>query len=204
MKIIYFFNKHPVIIIILIFISLLLIIFNHLIFTIYIIDKDLKVLLNIKALFSLINFKLQIYPSKKESKKKKNHFYIIRLLKVEYSSILALAKRLKVMELYSDLEFGNKNFYVTIYVDALVNAIYGNVANIVHSKNLYLNIRPNFLEDKMSGEIRLHIRFNLISIILILPTIIRIIKHILELKEGDRDECNKFDTKHYGDNFGNN
>lgn len=178
--------------------------YNHLIFTVYLNDYKLKVFLNIRSLFKLINIKIQIYPPKKKQNKKNKKISFVKLLKVKYSSIQSLIQNLKIIELYSQLEFGNTNFYITAYIDALINIIYGNIANIIQCKKLYLNFTPNFIEPKMKGKIKLHIKFSIFNLIIILPRLIMTLKQISELKEGEGDECNKFHSKYYGNNFGNN
>ena len=204
MKLINFIYNHTILSCIIVFFFLIIVMYNHLIFTVYLNDYKLKVFLNIRSLFKLINIKIQIYPPKKKQNKKNKKISFVKLLKVKYSSIQSLIQKLKIVELYSQLEFGNTNFYITAYIDALINIIYGNIANIIQCKKLYLNFTPNFIEPKMKGKIKLHIKFSIFNLIIILPRLIMTLKQISELKEGEGDECNKFHSKYYGNNFGNN
>ncbi|MEG0855717.1 MAG: hypothetical protein RSG52_04465 [Terrisporobacter sp.] len=147
---------------------------------------------------------MNIYPPKKKNKKKKKNLYMMKLLKDELENIFAIMKKLKIMELYSNIGFGNTNVYITAYMDAFINVIYANIANIINCKKLYLNIIPDFMENKIEGVIRIHIKFRLIKMFKIIPVLFRVLKNKRHLKEGDLNDSYKFHTKHYGNNAGNN
>ena len=76
-------------------------------------------------------------------------------------------------------------FLSSIHATIIVNGIYGNIANIFDIGKLYLNIIPNFTENKIKGSVRLHIKFRIIMIFKSIPIIIRIMLRKHRTKEGD-------------------
>lgn len=176
----------------------------HLLIKVSFEENKFRVLLEVQMIFRLIRLKKQIYPYKKKKNKKKKKYRVFDLLKDELSNMLSVVKKIKIIELYSKIEFGHTNFYTTAYVDAFTNAIYANVANIVKCKKLYLSIVPNFTQKKIEGEIKVHIKFRLIKLFNFIPILFRILRNKKYIKEDDLDDSNKFNTEHYGDNVGNN
>ncbi|WP_276632720.1 hypothetical protein TPDSL_29150 [Terrisporobacter petrolearius] len=177
---------------------LLLISYSHFIFAIDFNNKKIVVKLKIKLLFKLIRFNIQLYPSKKNKKKKRGSLKDLKILDKELGNILNLVKKVKIIELYSNIYFSNVNPYVTIYINALINGIYGNITNICKCEKIYLNIVPKFNENNIKGSVKIHIKFRLNTMFKSIPILIRIIK--LKSKEGGKNDSYKFNTKHYGDN----
>lgn len=184
------------------FIFILLLISNsHLIFEINFNNKNIVVQLKIKLLFELIRLNIKLYPSKKKKKKKKRiSFKDLMTLDKELSNIINLIKKVKIIELYSNIYFNNVNPYITIYINTLINGIYGNIINICKCEKMYLNIVPKFTENNIKGSVKIHIKFRLISMFKSIPILIRIIRLKYKSKEGDKNDSYKFNTKHYGDN----
>ncbi|WP_228108915.1 DUF2953 domain-containing protein [Terrisporobacter petrolearius] len=177
---------------------LLLISYSHFIFSIDFNNKKIVVKLKVKLLFKLIRFNIQLYPSKKNKKKKRGSLKDLKILDKEFGNILNLVKKVKIIELYSNIYFSNVNPYVTIYINALINGIYGNITNICKCEKIYLNIVPKFNENNIKGSVKIHIKFRLNTMFKSIPILIRIIK--LKSKEGGKNDSYKFNTKHYGDN----
>lgn len=182
-------NLHLIIILIIV---LIILSYYHFIILITVKDNKINIQLNIKLLFKIINIKKQIYPARKKKKKKKRSFKNIKFIKGELYSIFEVAKKIKLVELYSDIKFGNKNPYITIYTSALINGIYGNIINILQFKKMHLNIVQNFNDDDICATIKIHIKFRVNIIIRALPillrVIIRVIKIKLNSKEGDKND----------------
>lgn len=189
---------------IIIFLIFLLLINIHLLLKISVQSNNIRVVVEIGILFRLLKIKKIIYPPKNKKHKKNNKYKIVEVLKDELKSIFNIIKRIKVMELYSNIEFGDANFYTTAYINAFINFIYANIANIVECKKLYLNIVPNFTKEKIKGEVRIHIKFRMINLFKFAPIVFRILRNKKYLKEDDLDDSHKLYTKHYGNNTGNN
>ena len=196
-----YFNFKYICVCIFFILILLLISYSHFIFEFDFSNKKIVVKLKIKLLFKLIKLKIQLYPPKKINHKKKiMHLKNLKILDGEFSNINNFIKKVKIIEIYSNLYFGNDNPYVIIYVNALINGIYGTIINICDCEKIYLNVVPNFNENNINGSIKLHIKFRLNTMFKFIPILIRIIKLNLKSKKGDKNEGNKFNSKHYGDN----
>ncbi|WP_419750375.1 DUF2953 domain-containing protein [Terrisporobacter petrolearius] len=193
-----YFNLKYICISIFFILILLLISYSHFIFAIDFNNKKIVVKLKIKLLFKLIRFNIQLYPSKKNKKKKRGSLKDLKILDKELGNILNLVKKVKIIDLYSNIYFSNVNPYVTIYINALINGIYGNITNICKCEKIYLNIVPKFNENNIKGSVKIHIKFRLNTMFKSIPILIRIIK--LKSKEGGKNDSYKFNTKHYGDN----
>lgn len=193
-----YFNLKYICICIFFILILLLISYSHFIFETDFNNKKIVVKLKIKLLFKLIRFNIQLYPPKKRKRKKKGSIKDLKILDKELSNIFKLVKKVKIIELYSNIYFSNVNPYVTIYINALINGIYGNITNICKCEKIYLNIVPKFNENNIKGSVKIHIKFRLNTMFKSIPIIIRIIK--FKSKEGGKDDSYKFNTKHYGDN----
>lgn len=193
-----YFNLKYICISIFFILILLLISYSHFIFSIDFNNKKIVVKLKVKLLFKLIRFNIQLYPSKKNKKKKRGSLKDLKILDKELGNILNLVKKVKIIELYSNIYFSNVNPYVTIYINALINGIYGNITNICKCEKIYLNIVPKFNENNIKGSVKIHIKFRLNTMFKSIPILIRIIK--LKSKEGGKNDSYKFNTKHYGDN----
>lgn len=193
-----YFNLKYICISIFFILILLLISYSHFIFSIDFNNKKIVVKLKVKLLFKLIRFNIQLYPSKKNKKKKRGSLKDLKILDKELGNILNLVKKVKIIELYSNIYFSNVNPYVTIYINALINGIYGNITNICKCEKIYLNIVPKFNENNIKGSVKIHTKFRLNTMFKSIPILIRIIK--LKSKEGGKNDSYKFNTKHYGDN----
>lgn len=194
-----YFNLKYIALCIFFILILLLISYSHFIFEIDIDNKKILIKLRVKLLFKIIRFKIQLYPPKKNKpKKKRGKIEELKILDGEIGYIIDLIKKIKIIELYSNIYFSNVNPYLTIYINALINGIYGNITNICKCKRIYLNIEPKFTENNIKGSVKIHIKFKIINMFKSIPIIIRIIK--LKSKEGDKDDSCKFNTKYYGDN----
>ena len=185
-----YFNLKYIRISFLLMLILLLISYSHFIFSLDFNNKKIILRLKIKLFFKLIRINIQLYPSrrKKKKKKKKGSLKDLKLLEGELTNIVNLIKKMKIMELYSDIYFGNNNPYITVYITTLINGIYGNIINIFNCEKLYLNITPNFKENNVKGSIKLHIKFRLSSILSSIPMLIRIMKKKNKTREGDKND----------------
>lgn len=182
-------------------ILLLLITYSHFIFTINFNNKKITIKLRVQLLLRLIRINIQLYPpTKKKNKKNKINLKDFKFLDGELSKIYELIRKVKIVELYSDIYFSNIDPYITIYINALINGIYGNITNILKCEKLYLNIVPKFTENNIKGSVKIHIKLRLKSMFKSIPILIRIIKSKFMSKEGDKNDSNKFNTKHYGNN----
>ncbi len=196
-----YFNLKYICLCIFLILILLLISYSHFIFEFDFNNKKIVIKLKIKLLFKLIRLKIQLYPSKKiKRKKKRGSLKDLKKLDGELSNIINLIKKVKIIEIYSNIYFSNGNPYVTIYINALINGIYGTITNICECEKIYLNIVPKFTENNIKGSVKVHIKFRLNTMFKSIPILIRIIKLKFKSKEGDKNDSNKFNTKHYGDN----
>ena len=187
-------------------IIILFIIYKSRINIIFILDIDNNkplIILNGKYLFNIINVKVQIYPPKhnkkqnlKKNKQKENSNKKLKILKEDILYIIGIIKRSKVKELYSDISFGNKNIYFTSFLYIFINSIYGSILNIIDAKKIHLAVKPNYTDDFIKGNIRIHISFKIEDFFKIG---IRFIKIYRNSKDGGNNETYKY-TKSYGDN----
>ena len=164
---------------------ILIITYSSLIFTLKFNKKNFSVRLSIQLLFRIIKINLKLYPPKKK-KKKKNKSSLKLVLKV-FSDIFDLVKNIKVEELYSDIVFANENPYITVYVNTLINGIYGNIINIFNSKKVHLSIEPKFTENNIKGSVKIHIKFNPYTMLKTVSILIKIARK-LKSKDGDNNE----------------
>lgn len=177
-------SLYPIITIFLLILILLIISYNHIILTIYVKDNKVRVLLNIKILLKLISIKKQIYPGKKKKKNKKTNIKNIKLLRGELANIIGLLKKNKIVEIYSNLKISNKNPYITIYLSALINGIYGNIINIFDSEKMYLNLVQSFTDDYIDGTMKIHIKLRINNIVKLILLLFKIMKRV-KAKEGE-------------------
>lgn len=196
-------------IIIILILTLLIILKSriNIIFTIDINNSDFFIKLNIKYFFNLLNIKLQIYPPKNKKNKnrkinKKNEKENAKKIKIkllfrEFFSIYKLSKETMVKELYSNISFGNKNIYFTSFIYLFINTIYANLSNIISPQKMYLNVRPNYIEDYIKGNIRIHINPRISDLFKLTISLIKINR---KNKDGSNHESNRFNTKSYGNN----
>lgn len=196
-----YFNLKYIYIFIFLILILLLISYSHFVFVIDFNNNKIIVRLKIKLLFKLIRLNIQLYPSKRKKQKKIVSLNDLKILYKELNNIIDLIKRVKIVELYSDIYFSNVNPYVTIYINALINWIYGNIINMCKSEKINLNIVPKFTENNIKGSVKVHIQFRLNTMFKFIPIFIGILKlNKSKSKEGDKDDSHKFNTEYYGDN----
>lgn len=199
--------------IIMIFIILMLTIFVkvpiHIIVTSKVIDKDIKVDLNLRYMLNIININIPIYPlkiksRKKELKKNKSQQKKINFKKIYSQDILKayrVIQKIEIEELYSDIYIGNTNISFTNFVYLFVNLIYGNLINIIDANKFYMNIKPNFIENKIHIDFKIHIKLTIKNIIDILKVMFVVYKNSKKIKkEEEKYESNRFNTKYHGNN----
>ena len=180
---------------------LLLILYSHLIFEMNFDNKNISLKLKVQLLFKVIRLNFQLYPSKKKTKKKnKIDLKNLMTLNKELCNIINLIKKVKIIEIYSNIYFGHENPYITISASTLINGVYGNIIKICECDKIYLNIEPKFTENNIKGSIKIHTEFRIISMFKVIHILIRIIKLKYKFKEGTKNDSYKFNTKHYGDN----
>ncbi|MCI6458029.1 MAG: DUF2953 domain-containing protein, partial [Clostridium sp.] len=83
----------------------------------------------------------------------------LKLLEDELNNIINIIRKIKPVEIYSNIYISNTNPYIIIYANALINAIYGNIINIFNCEKIYLNITPKFVENNIEGSVKIHIKF---------------------------------------------
>ena len=194
-----YFNLQYIGLYIFLILILLLIPYSHFIFEFEFNNKKIIINLKIKLLFRLIKFNIKLYPPKKKKKKKKRcSFEDLKILYKESDNIINLIKKIKIIELYSNIYFSNVNPYITVYINALINGIYGIITNICSCEKIYLNIVPKFTENNIKGSVKIHIKFRLYTMFKSIMILVRILKN--KSKEGDKNDSYKFNTKYYGDN----
>lgn len=172
------------------------------------IDNNAKLInLDIKYLFNLMDIKVQLYPPKKsivkkedrKNKKEKEKLEIrkIKLFLYEILRIYAVARSLKVKELYSNISFGNRNIYFTCFIYVFINTIYGNLSKIIDAEKMYLNVEPNFLENYIKGKIKIHINPRIEDLWKLAMALIKV---YIKNKDGGYNEINRVNTESYGNN----
>jgi hypothetical protein len=174
-------------------------------------NNDINIKLNIKYLFNLINIKVPIYSNNKNKKikNKKNKKEPInkginkKAIKIEDLKIIyKLVKKIKIKEIYSDINFGNENINFTCFIYVFINCIYGNLINIINPEKIYLNANPNFTKNYINASIKLHVKLTIKDITSIAIAIFKIYKKTkMKKKDGDDSEINRVNTKSYGDNI---
>ena len=185
-----YFNLKYISLFIFIILILLSILYSHFLFEIKFKNKKIVIRLKIKLLFKLIRINIQLYPPKKKRDKKKSSLKDLKLLEDELNNIINIIRKIKPVEIYSNIYISNTNPYITIYVNALINAIYGNIINILNCEKLYLNITPKFTENNIKGSITIHIKFRPIIMFKLIPILIRTIILKYRTKEGEEVDSN--------------
>lgn len=172
-------------------------------------NNDINIKLSIKYLFNLINIKVPIYSSNRNRKVKKNIKEIInkginkKLIKIEDLKIIyKQVKKIKIQEIYSNINFGNENINFTCFIYVFINCIYGNLINIINPEKIYLNVNPNFTKNYINASIKLHAKLTIKDIVSIAIAIFKIYKKTkIKKKDGGDSEINEVNTKSYGDNI---
>ena len=176
--------------------------------------QDIKIDLNLRYMFNIINININInipiYLRKVESKKKelkKSKRKLIKKLKsrkILARDVFAICRQLKkidIEEFYSDVHIGNTNISITNFIYLFVNLIYGNLINIIDPNKFYMNIKPNFIENKLYIDFKIHVKPSIKNIIDILKAILIANKNSKKIKKEDKKyESNRINTKHHGNN----
>lgn len=180
----------------------------HILLTLDVKNKDIKVNLNIKYLFRLIDINIPIYPINKKNKiSKKNkikekHKSKIRLNLEEIKIIYILLDKVKIEEVYANINFGNENISFTSYLYVIINFIYSNLMNIINCNYIYLKVTPEFTKNYLDLNARIKIQPTIKDIIAIYIAVYKIYKRInKDKKDGVNIEVNKCDKKSYGNNI---
>ena len=182
----------------------------HIIHTSKVVNQDIKIDLNLRYMFNIININIPIYLRKVESKKKeleKSKRKLIKKLKsrkILARDVFAICRQLKkidIEEFYSDVHIGNTNISITNFIYLFVNLIYGNLINIIDPNKFYMNIKPNFIENKLYIDFKIHVKPSIKNIIDILKAILIANKNSKKIKKEDKKyESNRINTKHHGNN----
>lgn len=202
--------------IIIVFIISILIIFIkmpfHIILTSKVVNKDIKIDLNLRYMFNIININIPIYPRKiksmeKELKKSKRKIILIEKIKgrkiliKDFLEIYKSLIKIEIEEFYSNIHIGNTNIAITNFAYLFVNLIYGNLINIINPNKFYMNIKPNFIENKLYIDFKIHLKPSIKNIIDILKSIFIANKNSKKIKEEDKKyESNRINTKYHGNN----
>ncbi|MGL5347491.1 MAG: DUF2953 domain-containing protein [Peptostreptococcaceae bacterium] len=167
-------------------------------------NEDINIKLNIKYLFNMINVKIQLYPLKKKEKEKENNTKKekkgekIKLSKEDINNAYYQLKKIKVEEIYSNIKFGNENIHFTCFIYVFINTIYGNLINITKPKKLYLNIVPDFTDNYINLNVKIHLKLAIKDIINMLIFVVK--TYIKNKKEDVDNESAGVNKKSYGDN----
>lgn len=175
-----------------------------------IINEDIKIYLNLIYMFNIINLNIPIYPKKIKSKEKeikrskikiKKNLDKRKILLKDILKIYEELKKIEIEEFYSDIYIANKNISITNFVYLFVNLVYGNLINIINPNKLYMNIKPNFIENKVYIDFKIHLKITIKNIIDISKSIFIAYKNSRNIKkEGKKYESNRVYTKHNGNN----
>ncbi|MGL5506755.1 MAG: DUF2953 domain-containing protein [Paraclostridium sp.] len=185
-------------------------------------NKEVEIKLSIICFFNLINITKVIYPVVKTSEVKNNKkkhtqknkegiknkldFKVIDIK--DLGTILKLIKKINIVEIYSDLEYGFEMIEITSFVYFLMNVIYGNIFNYFISDKIYLNVKPCYTNTYIDYTGRVHIKPTIKDIMDIIITLIKIYIKVRKYskvnnnKEEDIDEISKFYKKFNGYNSG--
>lgn len=177
----------------------------HIILSVDIDNSEFKININVRYLFNLININKQLYPSKnKEIKRKEKKDNNIQKKKIktklalsDFLTVHRTIKKIEIYEIYSKINYGSEIFSFTSFIYILINCIYGNIANLVSTKKLYLGVNPDYTKNYLKANIIIHA---IPSIRDLIDVAIAVIKISNKNKEASKHESNKFNAKSYGDN----
>ncbi|WP_166505806.1 MULTISPECIES: DUF2953 domain-containing protein [Romboutsia] len=202
--------RYSVLLIICIVIVLLLILFNsklHILIISKVKNEHIRVDLRIKYFFNIININIPLYPTNKKCTKtkkgeiKRNRSIYNSNLK-EIKVVFGLLKRVKIEEIYIDINFGSENIPFTSFIYVLINFIYSSIINIINSNKVYLNVKPDFTKNFINCDSKIEIKPTIKDIIIIS---IAIYKIYIKINKGKRNggniEIDKLNKKSYGDNI---
>lgn len=170
-------------------------------------NEDIKVDLRIKYFFNIININIPLYPTNKKNSKnkkgevKRNRSIYNSNLK-EIKVVFGLLKKVKIEEIYININFGNENIPFTSFIYVFINFIYSNIINIIDSNRVYLNVKPDFTRNFINCDSKIEIKPTIKDIIIIS---IAVFKIYIELNKGKRNggniEIDKLNKNSYGDNI---
>ena len=124
-----------------------------------------------------------------------------KILARDVFAIYRQLKKIEIEEFYSDVHIGNTNISITNFIYLFVNLIYGNLINIIDPNKFYMNIKPNFIENKLYIDFKIHVKPSIKNIIDILKAILIANKNSKKIKKEDKKyESNRINTKHHGNN----
>lgn len=172
-----------------------------------VVNEDIKISLNLRYLFNIININIPIYPRNAKSKKKeiksnkKKNIKARKILLSDFLYILKALKAIEIEEFYSDIEIGNTNISITVFAYLCINLIYGNLINIINPNKFYMNIKPNFIENNIYIDFKIHIKPTIKDLVDILKAILIAAKNSKKIKKEDtKYESSRFNTKYNGNN----
>lgn len=177
-----------------------------------VVNEDIKISLNLRYLFNIININIPIYPRKAKSKKKeiksnkkkalfKKNIKDRKILLSDFLYFLKSLKAIEIEEFYSDIEIGNTNISITVFAYLCINLIYGNLINIIDPNKFYMNIKPNFIENNIYIDFKIHIKQTIKDSVNILKAIFILVKNSKKIKKEDtKYESSRFNTKYNGNN----
>ena len=179
----------------------------NIILTSKVVNEDIKISLNLRYLFNIININIPIYPRNAKSKKKeiksnkKKNIKARKILLSDFLYILKALKAIEIEEFYSDIEIGNTNISITVFAYLCINLIYGNLINIINPNKFYMNIKPNFIENNIYIDFKIHIKQTIKDSVNILKAIFILVKNSKKIKKEDtKYESSRFNTKYNGNN----
>lgn len=196
-------------IIIIFFLAILILSFAiskvHIILNVEANNSKIKIIINIRYLFNLINIKKQLYPLKGKQRKRKekkantikNNKIKIKLALSNFLTIYRTIEKIEIYEIYSKVSYGSKVFNFTSFIFILINCIYADIYNIVNTKKIYLGVKPDYTKNYLKANIKIHATPSIKDIA---NVVIAVIKISNKNKEALKHESNKFDSKSYGDN----
>ena len=125
----------------------------------------------------------------------------IAILLSDFLYILKALKAIEIEEFYSDIEIGNTNISITVFAYLCINLIYGNLINIINPNKFYMNIKPNFIENNIYIDFKIHIKQTIKDSVNILKAIFILVKNSKKIKKEDtKYESSRFNTKYNGNN----
>ncbi|WP_195939702.1 DUF2953 domain-containing protein [Romboutsia sp. 1001713B170131_170501_G6] len=202
--------RYSVLLIIFIVVVLLLILFIsklNILITSKVKNEDIKVDLRIKYFFNIININIPLYPTNKKCRKnkkgevKRNRSIYNSSLK-EIKVVFGLLKRVKIEEIYININFGNENIPFTSFIYVFINFIYSSIINIIDSNKVYLNVKPDFTKNFINCDSKIEIKPTIKDIIIIS---IAVFKIYIKINKGKRNggniEIDKLNKNSYGDNI---
>lgn len=185
-------------------------------------NEKTEIKLSFRCFFNLININKVIYPMPKTDKvkniekksKSKNKEGIKKKLNLKLIDIkdlvilLRIIKKINIVEIYSNLDYGFEEIEITSFIYFLVNLIYGNIFSYFEADKMYLNVKPCYTSTHINYTSRIHIRPTIKDILSLMIALIKIYKKISRYskvknkKEEDIDEISKLHKEFNGYNSG--